>query len=123
MPTMFVPLQELENLAPRTWYINVLAVRPEFRRLGLGTKLLVLANDTAKTLGMPGLSVIVSDVNRGARQLYERCGFSESGTRPMVKENWQNEGKSWVLLTKIPASRKAQGPALRLDNSCASSHC
>jgi len=41
MPTMFVPLQELENLAPDTWYINVLAVRPQFRRLGLGTKLLV----------------------------------------------------------------------------------
>jgi ribosomal protein S18 acetylase RimI-like enzyme len=38
MPTMFVPLQELENLAPGSWYINVLAVRPRFRRLGLGTK-------------------------------------------------------------------------------------
>jgi hypothetical protein len=23
-----VPLQELENLAPGTWYVNVLAVRP-----------------------------------------------------------------------------------------------
>ena len=32
---MFVPLQELENLAPGTWYVNVLAVRPEFRGLGL----------------------------------------------------------------------------------------
>jgi hypothetical protein len=28
MPTMFVPLQELENLAPATWYVNVLAVLP-----------------------------------------------------------------------------------------------
>src|SRR5262245_36448027 len=25
MPGMFVPLQELENLAPGTWYVNVLA--------------------------------------------------------------------------------------------------
>ena len=25
MPALFVPLQELENLAPRTWYVNVLA--------------------------------------------------------------------------------------------------
>src|SRR5437899_2859846 len=31
MPAMFVPLQELENLAPGTWYINVLAVRPQVR--------------------------------------------------------------------------------------------
>jgi hypothetical protein len=30
-PAMFVPLQELENLAPDTWYINVLGVQPQFR--------------------------------------------------------------------------------------------
>ena len=100
MPTMFVPLQELENLAPGTWYINVLAVRPQFRRLGLGTKLLSLADETAEALGKPGLSVIVSDANIGARRLYDRCGYSESATRSMVKENWQNEGQNWVLLTK-----------------------
>ena len=28
MPPMFVPLQELENLAPGTWYVNVLATCP-----------------------------------------------------------------------------------------------
>ena len=100
MPTMFFPLQELENLAPGTWYINVLAVRPQFRRLGLGTKLLSLADETAEALGKPGLSVIVSDANIGARRLYDRCGYNESATRLMVKENWQNEGQNWVLLTK-----------------------
>ena len=73
LPTMFVSLQELENLAPNTWYINVLAVRPQFRRLGLGTKLLGLADETAEALGKPGLSVIVSDANSGAHRLYERC--------------------------------------------------
>lgn len=31
MPPIFVPLQELENLAPRTWYVNVLATYPEYR--------------------------------------------------------------------------------------------
>ena len=71
LPTMFVPLQELENLAPNTWYINVLAVRPQFQRLGLGTKLLGLADETAEALGKPGLSVIVSDANSGAHRLYE----------------------------------------------------
>jgi hypothetical protein len=47
-----------------------------------------------------GLSVIVSDANSGAHRLYERCGYRESGTRPMVKENWENDGQNWVLLTK-----------------------
>src|SRR6516165_8682163 len=31
--------QELENQAPATWYVNVLAVLPQFRNLGLGTEL------------------------------------------------------------------------------------
>src|SRR5262245_61238598 len=34
LPSMFVPLQELENQAPGTWYINVLAVRPQFSQSG-----------------------------------------------------------------------------------------
>jgi ribosomal protein S18 acetylase RimI-like enzyme len=51
MPSMFVPLQELENHASGTWYINELAVRRQFRRQRLGTKLLALANETAEALG------------------------------------------------------------------------
>jgi GNAT superfamily N-acetyltransferase len=43
MPAMFVPMQELENLAPGTWYVNVLAAYPEFRGRGIGAGLLALA--------------------------------------------------------------------------------
>lgn len=100
MPAMFVPLQELENLAPGTWYVNVLAVRPQFRKSGLGTQLLGMARRTAEALSKRGLSVIVSDVNDGARRLYERCGYRERAKRPMVKETWENEGRDWVLLTR-----------------------
>jgi ribosomal protein S18 acetylase RimI-like enzyme len=100
MPAMFVPLQELEDLAPGTWYINVLAVRPQFRSQGLGTKLLALAEETAQNLGKRGMSVIVSDANLGAHRLYKRLGYDERARRRMVKENWENEGRSWVLLTK-----------------------
>jgi ribosomal protein S18 acetylase RimI-like enzyme len=100
MPPMFVPLQELENLAPATWYVNVLAVRPRFRKLGLGTMLLDAAQRTAEALGKRGLSVIVSDANTGARRLYERCGYRQRAERPLVKEDWKNEGRNWVLLTK-----------------------
>jgi ribosomal protein S18 acetylase RimI-like enzyme len=100
MPAMFVPLQELENLAPGTWYVNVLAVQPQFRGRGLGTKLLGLADETARSLGKRGLSVIVSDANTGARRLYERCGYRERARRRKVKEDWQGPGQDWVLLTK-----------------------
>jgi ribosomal protein S18 acetylase RimI-like enzyme len=100
MPAMFVPLQELENLAPGTWYVNVLAVRPQFRNLGLGRQLLDLAQRVAQSMGKRGLSVVVSNANDGARRLYERCGYSERARLPMVKEKWVNDGTHWLLLTK-----------------------
>jgi ribosomal protein S18 acetylase RimI-like enzyme len=101
LPPVFVPLQELENLAPDSWYVNVLATLPDYRGQGLGTKLLAIADETAAQEGKPGLSVIVSNANDGARRLYRRCGYREAATRPMVKEDgWENEGTAWVLLTK-----------------------
>jgi ribosomal protein S18 acetylase RimI-like enzyme len=100
MPMLFVPLQELENLAPSTWYVNVLAVLPKYRGKGLGTQLLRLADETGRKLGKKGMSVIVSDANIGAQRLYERCGYRETARRKMVKESWVNPGREWVLLTK-----------------------
>jgi len=99
-PPMFVPLQHLENLAPGTWYVNVLAVRPQFRGHGLGTELLRLGEEMAASLQKRGMSVIVSDANSGARRLYERCGYREVATRGMVKNGWENKGQNWVLLTR-----------------------
>src|SRR5690606_40105903 len=58
-----ISLQELENLAPSTWYVNVLAVLPNYRGKGLGTQLLLLADETGRKLGKKGMSVIVSDAN------------------------------------------------------------
>jgi ribosomal protein S18 acetylase RimI-like enzyme len=100
MPAMFVPLQELENLSPSTWYVNVLAVLPQYRNQGLGQSLLGLADETGRSLGRIGMSVIVSDGNDGARRLYERCGYRAIAERPMVKDGWTNAGTNWVLLTK-----------------------
>jgi ribosomal protein S18 acetylase RimI-like enzyme len=100
MPAMFVPLQELENLAPGTWYVNVLAVLPEFRASGLGTRLLAVADATARRLHKRGLSIIVSDANQGARRLYQRLGYFEASRRPMVKEDWDHAGQEWMLLVK-----------------------
>ena len=100
MPPIFVPLQQLENLAPATWYVNVLAVLPQYRNQGLGTQLLSHADETGRSLGKRGMSVIVSDTNSGARRLYERCGYGAIATRPVIKEGWVNDGENWVLLTK-----------------------
>jgi len=107
LPPMFVPMQELENLAPGTWYVNVLASYPEFRGQGYGTRLLEIAERLATEAGKAGLSIIVADANAGARRLYERSGYREIATRPMVKEGWESPGESWVLLVKRPATDPA----------------
>jgi ribosomal protein S18 acetylase RimI-like enzyme len=100
MPAMFVPLQELENLAPATWYVNVLAAYPGVRGKGHGTQLLAVAERLAAATHRRGLSIIVSDTNAGARRLYERCGYRETAQRRKVKEDWDNPGNMWILLTK-----------------------
>jgi ribosomal protein S18 acetylase RimI-like enzyme len=99
-PAMFVPLLELENLAPSTWYVNVLAVNPQMRGRGIGTELLDIAARRSLETGANGQSIIVSDANQGARRLYERCGYRWKADRPMVKEDWDNPGANWVLLVR-----------------------
>lgn len=108
LPAMLVPLQELENAAPGTWYVNVLAVYPRVRGAGLGSRLLALAERIAGDRGLHGLSIIVSDASAGARRLYERLGYRQAETRPMVTEGWRTPGRTWVLLTKrlSPARRQ-----------------
>ena len=100
MPAMFVPLQELENLVPGSWYVNVLAVQPQYRGCGVGSTLLNLAEQLAEGTACGSLSIIVAGANAGARRLYERCGYVEKASRHMVKDDWENPSKNWVLLTK-----------------------
>lgn len=99
-PAMFVPLNELEDLVPGTWYVNVLAAYPEHRGKGYGTALLGLAEELSRETRRRGLTIIVADSNTGARRLYERCGYREVATRRMVKEGWEHPGTNFVLLAK-----------------------
>ncbi|SPH17827.1 hypothetical protein DEA8626_01354 [Defluviimonas aquaemixtae] len=97
LPRMFVPLQELENSAPGTFYVNVLATRPEFQGRGIGSRLLAFAEHQA---GPQGMSLIVSDANAGARRLYERAGYRVAARRSMAKDGWENPGTEWFLMVK-----------------------
>jgi ribosomal protein S18 acetylase RimI-like enzyme len=105
MPAMFVPLQELENLAAGTWYVNVVAVYEDHRRKGYGAQLLSEADRIAAQRGSSSLSIIVRDGNDAARRLYDRHGYKLVAQRPMIKETWDGEGSNWLLLVK----KSAQG--------------
>lgn len=100
LPAMFVPMQELENLAPASWYVHVLAVLPEARGQGYGTRLLRHAEALARKAALTRMSIIVENGNTGARKLYERQGFSETASRPLVDGAWGTQSTAWVLLEK-----------------------
>ena len=101
LPEMYLALQELEDLVPGTWYVNVLATLETMRGKGLGLGLLAVAEDLAHASRCKGLSLIVVDSNAGAQRLYARKGYEEVAQRPMIKENWQSDGVNWVLLRKL----------------------
>jgi len=105
MPALFCPLQELENLALSSWYVNVLACYPEHRGRGYGTQLLGLAERIATSAGLDRMSVIVADNNAGAGRLYERQGYREAARRACIRDGWETETGEWVLLIKEPGSR------------------
>jgi ribosomal-protein-alanine N-acetyltransferase len=63
-------------------HINNIAVRPQFRGQGLGTSLMQHVLKEAARLGARRVTLEVRASNVGARRLYERLGFTVTGTRP-----------------------------------------
>jgi ribosomal protein S18 acetylase RimI-like enzyme len=100
VPPLVRPLVLLEAKAPGSWYVNVLATLPEFRRRGLGMALLGIAEQKALEHGAPALSVIVADGNERAARLYHRAGFTARARQPLVTYPGCPHSGDWVLLVK-----------------------
>ena len=85
-------------------HINNLAMRPQFRALGIGTALLQRVLAEAKALGARRATLEVRASNAAARRLYERLGFYVAGTRRNYYTNpaedslilWRDETGSLV---------------------------
>ena len=99
MPAMFVPFQEMENMVPGSWYVNVLATLDDFRCRGFASRLLAAAEGEARKSGASTMSIITGDINP-ALNIYRNFGFVETVRRPIVKDNWDYDGSEWVLLVK-----------------------
>lgn len=61
---------------PGDFYLDCLAVHPDFRGQGLGTLLLEEFGRLAAQAGWRKLSLLVEEYNDGARKLYERLGYA-----------------------------------------------
>jgi ribosomal protein S18 acetylase RimI-like enzyme len=96
-PPIARPLVALENEAPGTWYVNVLATDAPSRGRGVATALLRHAASVAEGRE---LSLIVADANATARRLYAAFGFVERARRPVVNEGWESASREWVLMLR-----------------------
>jgi ribosomal protein S18 acetylase RimI-like enzyme len=100
MPEIVRPLVRLEAEAPGSWYVNVLATFPEFRRSGIGGQLLAVAEGKGREEGAPSLSVIVASWNEGAGRLYARAGYSTLASEPAILFPGCPHKGDWVLMVR-----------------------
>jgi ribosomal protein S18 acetylase RimI-like enzyme len=100
MPEIVHPLVRLEAKAPGSWYVNVLATFPEFRRQGIASRLLAIAEQKGREEGAPSLSVIVGSWNEAAARLYASAGYSATAREPALRfPGCPHEG-DWVLMVR-----------------------
>lgn len=99
-PEIFVPLLELEAMAPGSWYLNVLATYEDFRGKGLASALLAHAERIAVSAGHDTISLIAEDTHEDALRLYSAKGFRQVARRPLVKGDWSVGATEWILFTK-----------------------
>ena len=75
--------------------ITNLAVHPDYRHHGIGTRLLLAITDYSLLLGLQGISLEVRVSNQDAQDLYERFGFATVGKR---KGYYQETGEDAFVM-------------------------
>jgi GNAT superfamily N-acetyltransferase len=70
-----VGVAALDRKGDRTWFLDLLYVRPAARGQGLGTQLLRTAAAYVKEQGAEMLALEVLESNAAAKRLYDRLGF------------------------------------------------
>ena len=100
IPELVRPLVLLEAKAPGSWYVNVLATFPEFRRQGLGFELLGIAERKAREAKALALSVIVAAGNERAVRLYKAAGYETRAAEPIFAYPGCPHSRDWMLMVK-----------------------
>ena len=78
-------------------YINNIAVRRKYRRMGLGSELLKVFIRFAQAQKLSFLTLEVRDTNLAARSLYGKFGFREVGRR---KNYYDQPREDAILMTR-----------------------
>ncbi|MBN1624427.1 MAG: ribosomal protein S18-alanine N-acetyltransferase [Clostridia bacterium] len=79
-------------------HITNVAVKTEYRRKGIGRKMMELLLEKAQEMGIITVSLEVRVSNKAARDLYKSLGFSVAGLR---KKYYANNDEDALLMSKI----------------------
>jgi ribosomal-protein-alanine N-acetyltransferase len=85
-------------------HITTFAVDPEWRRRGIGDRLLIALLDEAAGRGAREATLEVRVSNVGARRLYEKFGFRPVGIRPRY---YSDDGEDALVMTTLPFDEPA----------------
>jgi ribosomal protein S18 acetylase RimI-like enzyme len=96
---VLAPYSVLEE--DQSYYLCGMAVEPEWRGRGIGTRLLAEAEADCRRHGLGKLSLVVFEQNAGAKRLYERAGFREARREPVVPHPLIHYGGDAVLMVKV----------------------
>jgi ribosomal protein S18 acetylase RimI-like enzyme len=97
---VFAPYMYLEE--PDSWYICGVALYPEHRGQGIGTRLMKLANDQARQNGFKTLSLVAFAQNESSVRLYERLGFEIVDQAPVIPHPLIHySGEALLMVSKV----------------------
>jgi ribosomal-protein-alanine N-acetyltransferase len=72
-------------------HLHNLAVKKEYRRLGLALHLLEVMQEISKQVGLRSQTLEVRESNAEAIRLYRKCGFIQKGRRPLYYTDTQED--------------------------------
>jgi ribosomal protein S18 acetylase RimI-like enzyme len=92
------PVSELYSQSEGGWWLDGLAVYPEYHKFGLGGRLLDDCFRRAKVEGKEKLYLVAEDSNEDALSLYHSRGFVECDRRDCFPYKPEITTKYWLLM-------------------------
>ncbi|MCR4401365.1 MAG: ribosomal protein S18-alanine N-acetyltransferase [Firmicutes bacterium] len=92
-------------------HITNIAVHPDFRRRGIGERLMKAIMDYARSKGAKRFTLEVRVSNVGAQKLYEKLGFVSAGIRPGY---YHDNGEDAMIMWRN--EQRPRGRPARDDN-------
>ncbi|MDH3630189.1 MAG: GNAT family N-acetyltransferase [Gammaproteobacteria bacterium] len=97
---VFAPYIYLEE--PNSWYVCGVALYPQHRGRGLGTRLMYLASEQAGENKFTTLSLVAFEQNKGAVKLYDMLGYTVVDQAPVVPHPLIHyEGNALLMIRSV----------------------